>query len=47
LARFESQEAGEVERMRLRAADAAEKFVAEGIAAAMNAYNGGDPATTE
>jgi hypothetical protein len=30
-----------------RAADAAETFVTSGIAAVMNGYNGGDPATTE
>ncbi len=30
-----------------RAADAAETFVTAGIAAVMNDYNGGDPATTE
>jgi PTH1 family peptidyl-tRNA hydrolase len=47
LARFDSDEAAEVERMTLRAADAAETFVTSGIAAVMNAYNGGDPATTE
>ena len=37
----------EVERMIARAADAAEMFVTSGIEAVMNAYNGGDPATTE
>lgn len=47
LARFESDEAEEVERMITRAADAAETFITSGIAAVMNAYNGGDPATTE
>ncbi|HEY3045382.1 MAG TPA: aminoacyl-tRNA hydrolase [Vicinamibacterales bacterium] len=47
LARFESDEAAEVERMTARAADAAEMFTTAGIAAVMNAYNGGDPATTE
>jgi PTH1 family peptidyl-tRNA hydrolase len=47
LARFESDEAAEVERMTARAADAAEMFITAGIAAVMNAYNGGDPATTE
>jgi hypothetical protein len=30
-----------------RAADAAETFITSGIAGVMNAYNGGDPATTE
>jgi hypothetical protein len=34
-------------RMTGRAADAAEMFTMAGIAAVMNAYNGGDPATTE
>ena len=30
-----------------RSADAAEMFITSGIAAVMNQYNGGDPATTE
>jgi PTH1 family peptidyl-tRNA hydrolase len=47
LARFDADEAAEVERMTARAADAAEAFITSGIAAVMNAYNGGDPATTE
>jgi PTH1 family peptidyl-tRNA hydrolase len=47
LARFEKDEADEVERMTVRAADAAELFITEGIAPVMNRYNGGDPATTE
>jgi PTH1 family peptidyl-tRNA hydrolase len=47
LSRFESDEAAEVERMTARAADAAEMFNTAGIAAVMNQYNGGDPATTE
>jgi PTH1 family peptidyl-tRNA hydrolase len=47
LSRFDTEEMAEVERMRTRAADAAETFVTSGIAAVMNAYNGGDPATTE
>jgi PTH1 family peptidyl-tRNA hydrolase len=47
LARFESDEAAEVERMTMRAADAAEMFTTAGIADVMNQYNGGDPATTE
>jgi PTH1 family peptidyl-tRNA hydrolase len=47
LARFEADEASEVERMTTRAADASEMFVTSGIEAVMNAYNGGDPATTE
>jgi PTH1 family peptidyl-tRNA hydrolase len=47
LAKFDKAEGAEVERMIARAADAAELFVASGIAAVMNTYNGGDPATTE
>ena len=47
LARFEPDERAEAERMVTRAADAAETFVTQGIAAVMNGYNGGDPATTE
>jgi len=47
LARFDKDEAPEVERMIARASDASELFVASGIAAVMNKYNGGDPATTE
>ena len=47
LARFEADEMAEVERMTTRAADAAEMFITSGIEAVMNAYNGGDPATTE
>ena len=47
LARFDDSEAAEVERMTLRAADAAETFIASGIEAVMNGFNGGDPATTE
>jgi PTH1 family peptidyl-tRNA hydrolase len=47
LARFEKDEAADVERMIARAADAAETFITSGIAAVMNQYNGGDPATTE
>ncbi len=47
LAKFDTDEAAEAERMIARAADAAEVFVAEGIAAVMNRFNGGDPATTE
>ena len=47
LSRFETDEAAEVERMIARAADAAEMFVTGGIAAVMNQFNGGDPATTE
>jgi PTH1 family peptidyl-tRNA hydrolase len=47
LSRFEKDERDEVERMTARAADASEMFIASGIAAVMNGYNGGDPATTE
>ena len=47
LARFDTSEAAEVERMTVRAADAAELFITAGIAAVMNTYNGGDPATIE
>jgi len=47
LARFDADEAPEAGRMTMRAADAAELFITSGIAAVMNAYNGGDPATTE
>ena len=47
LSRFEKDEAAEVERMTGRAADAAEMFITSGIEAVMNAFNGGDPATTE
>ena len=45
--RFDKDEAVEVERMTARAADAAATFLTAGIAAVMNEYNGGDPATTE
>jgi len=47
LAKFDKDETAEVERMTMRAADAAEVFVTDGIAAVMNQFNGGDPATTE
>jgi peptidyl-tRNA hydrolase, PTH1 family len=47
LSRFDAAEAAEVDRMVRRAADAAETFITTGIAAVMNGYNGGDPATTE
>jgi PTH1 family peptidyl-tRNA hydrolase len=47
LSRFEPDEKAEVDRMIARAADAAETFITSGIAGVMNAYNGGDPATTE
>ena len=45
LARFDAEEAAEVERMTTRAADASEMFITSGIEAVMNAYNSGDPAT--
>ena len=47
LAKFDADEADEVARMIERGADAAETFVTDGIAAVMNRFNGGDPATTE
>ena len=47
LSRFAPDEQDQVDRMIERAAEAAELFVTEGIAAVMNQYNGGDPATTE
>jgi PTH1 family peptidyl-tRNA hydrolase len=47
LSKFDKSEAAEVERMTTRAADAAEMFITSGIGAVMNAFNGGDPATTE
>jgi PTH1 family peptidyl-tRNA hydrolase len=47
LSRFDKDEADDVERMTTRAADAAEMFITSGIGAVMNAFNGGDPATTE
>ena len=47
LAKFDADEADEVERMVTRAADAAETFITSGIVAVMNGFNGGDPATTE
>ena len=47
LAKFDKDEAADVERMIARAADAAEMFITSGIAAVMNGFNGGDPATIE
>ena len=47
LAKFDKDEADEVARMIIRAADAAETFITGGIAEVMNRFNGGDPATTE
>jgi PTH1 family peptidyl-tRNA hydrolase len=43
LTRFDKDEAAEVEQMTMRAADAAEAFIASGIEAVMNGFNGGDP----
>lgn len=42
LATFDQDEREEVEQMTARAADAAEMFIASGIAAVMNGFNGGD-----
>jgi len=47
LSRFETDEREDAGRMTLRAADAAETFITSGIAAVMNTFNGGDPATIE
>jgi PTH1 family peptidyl-tRNA hydrolase len=47
LTRFDKDEVAEAGRMIARAADAAETFIISGIAAVMNQFNGGDPATTE
>jgi len=47
LATFEKGERADVDRMIVRAADAADTFITDGIAAVMNRFNGGDPATTE
>jgi PTH1 family peptidyl-tRNA hydrolase len=47
LTRFDKDEVAEVDRMIARAAEAADTFITSGIAAVMNQYNGGDPATTE
>ena len=47
LSRFDADERADVDRMITRSADAAEAFITSGIAAVMNQYNGGDPATTE
>ncbi len=47
LAKFDSDEAADVERMTAKAADAAEMFIASGIEAVMNGFNGGDPAVSE
>jgi PTH1 family peptidyl-tRNA hydrolase len=47
LARFDPDERVEAQKMTIRAADAAETFITSGIAAVMNAFNGGDLAKTE
>ena len=47
LSRFDRDEAIEAGRIVERAADAAEVFIAGGIAPVMNQFNGGDRATTE
>ncbi len=47
LARFDTAESAEVERMIARAADAVDTFITSGIAAVMNEYNGGDPTPEE
>jgi peptidyl-tRNA hydrolase, PTH1 family len=47
LTKFDADEHAEVERVTLRAADAAEMFITSGIAAVMNGFNGGDPAVSE
>ena len=47
LSRFETDEAADAERMIARGSDASEVFITSGIAAVMNQFNGGDPATTE
>jgi len=47
LAKFEKDEEEDIARMIERATDASEVFVTAGIAAVMNQFNGGDPATTE
>ena len=46
LTRFDKDEADEVERMTVRAADAADTFIASGIAAVMNGFNS-DPRLPE
>jgi len=47
LSRFDADETAEAERMIARGADASDVFITSGIAAVMNQFNGGDPATTE
>ena len=47
LSRFETDEAAEVDRMTVRAADAAEMFISDGIEATMNRFNALDDRTTE
>jgi peptidyl-tRNA hydrolase, PTH1 family len=47
LSTFDVDETAEADRMIARGADAADVFITSGIAAVMNQFNGGDPATTE
>ena len=47
LARFDPDEIPEIDRAIGKAADAAEMFVTSGIAAVMNAFNGGDAAVSD
>jgi peptidyl-tRNA hydrolase, PTH1 family len=47
LSRFDRSEQADVDRMTMRAAEAAEMFITSGIAAVMNEFNGDDPAVTE
>jgi PTH1 family peptidyl-tRNA hydrolase len=47
LAKFDKQEAAEVDRMTKTAADAAEMFITSGIAAVMNEYNGSSDSAPE
>ena len=47
LARFDADEAADVERIIARAADAAETFVTDGIEMTMNRFNASDDVTSE
>jgi len=47
LARFDTDEAAEVDRAVGRAADAVETFITSGIETMMNRFNGDDPSTIE
>ncbi len=47
LSRFPPNEREIIDREIVRAADAAEMFIASGIGAVMNGFNGGDPVTIE